>query len=45
MGRILACSVSVKSWRSQAYYDKDEWQDTTIYGILRREWDAARADG
>ena len=24
-------------------YNDDEWQDTAIYGILRREWAAARA--
>lgn len=28
MGRILSCSVSVKWWRSQAYYDKDDWRGT-----------------
>lgn len=28
MGRILACSVSVKWWRSQEYYDKDAWRGT-----------------
>ncbi len=28
MGRILSCSVSLKWWRSQAYYDKDDWRGT-----------------
>lgn len=28
MGRLLSCSVSVKWWRSQAYYDKDDWRGT-----------------
>ena len=28
MGRILSCSVSVKWWRSQVYYDKDDWRGT-----------------
>lgn len=28
MGRILSCSVSVKWWRSQLYYDKDDWRGT-----------------
>jgi UDP-N-acetyl-2-amino-2-deoxyglucuronate dehydrogenase len=28
MGRILSCSVSVKWWRSQIYYDKDDWRGT-----------------
>ncbi|HLK55331.1 MAG TPA: Gfo/Idh/MocA family oxidoreductase [Chthonomonadaceae bacterium] len=28
MGRVLSCSVSVKWWRSQVYYDKDEWRGT-----------------
>jgi UDP-N-acetyl-2-amino-2-deoxyglucuronate dehydrogenase len=28
MGRLIACSVSVKWWRSQAYYDKDAWRGT-----------------
>ena len=28
MGRILSCSMSVKWWRSQAYYDKDDWRGT-----------------
>jgi len=28
MGRILSCSVSVKWWRSQTYYDKDDWRGT-----------------
>ena len=28
MGRIISCSVSVKWWRSQDYYDKDPWRGT-----------------
>ncbi len=28
MGRILSCSVSVKWWRTQHYYDKDDWRGT-----------------
>ncbi len=28
MGRLLSCSVSVKWWRSQVYYDKDDWRGT-----------------
>jgi predicted dehydrogenase len=28
MGRIISCSVSVKWWRSQEYYDKDAWKGT-----------------
>lgn len=28
MGRILSCSMSVKWWRSQVYYDKDDWRGT-----------------
>lgn len=28
MGRILSCSVSVKWWRSQTYYEKDDWRGT-----------------
>jgi len=28
MGRILSCSVSIKWWRSQEYYDKDDWRGT-----------------
>jgi UDP-N-acetyl-2-amino-2-deoxyglucuronate dehydrogenase len=28
MGRLLSCSVSVKWWRSQEYYDKDLWRGT-----------------
>lgn len=28
MGRILSCSISVKWWRSQVYYDKDDWRGT-----------------
>ena len=28
MGRILSCSASVKWWRSQTYYDKDDWRGT-----------------
>ena len=28
MGRIISCSVSVKWWRSQRYYDKDDWRGT-----------------
>ena len=24
-------------------YNDDEWQDTAVYGILRREWAALRA--
>lgn len=28
MGRMLSCSVSVKWWRSQVYYDKDDWRGT-----------------
>ncbi len=28
MGRILSCSVSVKWWRPQDYYDKDSWRGT-----------------
>lgn len=28
MGRILSCSVSVKWWRHQSYYDKADWRGT-----------------
>lgn len=28
MGRIISCSISVKWWRSQEYYDKDRWKGT-----------------
>jgi predicted dehydrogenase len=28
MGRLIACSVAIKWWRSQAYYDKDDWRGT-----------------
>jgi len=28
MGRIISCSVSVKWWRTQDYYDKDPWRGT-----------------
>jgi len=28
MGTIISCSVSVKWWRSQQYYDKDDWRGT-----------------
>jgi predicted dehydrogenase len=28
MGRILSCSISVKWWRAQSYYDKDAWRGT-----------------
>ena len=28
MGKILSCSVSVKWWRSPAYYAKDAWRGT-----------------
>ena len=35
MGRILSCSVSVKWWRSQAYYDKDDWRGTWALGRRR----------
>jgi predicted dehydrogenase len=28
LGRILSCSASVKWWRSQVYYDKDDWRGT-----------------
>lgn len=28
MGRLLSCSISVKWWRSQVYYDKDDWRGT-----------------
>jgi predicted dehydrogenase len=28
MGRILSCSISVKWWRSEAYYAKDAWRGT-----------------
>ena len=28
MGRILSCSVSVKWWRAQEYYDRDDWRGT-----------------
>ena len=28
MGSILSCSISVKWWRSQVYYDKDDWRGT-----------------
>jgi UDP-N-acetyl-2-amino-2-deoxyglucuronate dehydrogenase len=28
MGRLLSCSASVKWWRSQVYYDKDDWRGT-----------------
>ena len=28
MGRILSCSVSVKWWRTQEYYNKDDWRGT-----------------
>lgn len=31
MGRILSCSVSVKWWRSQSYYEKDPWKGTWRY--------------
>lgn len=28
MGRLIACSISIKWWRSQIYYDKDDWRGT-----------------
>jgi predicted dehydrogenase len=28
MGQLLSCSISVKWWRSQTYYDKDDWRGT-----------------
>lgn len=28
MGRLLSCSITVKWWRSQVYYDKDDWRGT-----------------
>ena len=31
MGTVLSCSVSVKWWRSQAYYDKDDWRGTRAF--------------
>lgn len=30
MGRLISCSISVKWWRSQSYYDKDDWRGTWL---------------